>query len=250
MKTFCKAIHRLSFSSGRVLTHLWIWSLLSSMAIYEPAFAISPLDREVSLNIPMEEALIAFSRQKDVQLVLRQGGGGTAESNPVASAMSARDALKNLIRGTGCDYACDYATVGNSISVTCSESSLERAPRALEDQSNTSNLPDSSASTALPSSPQHGVKGQSGELAGVIVNSKRREEKVNEVPISISVVRGEDLDRSTLSGVTDALNTVPGVSAFANQFQASGTQLSLRENGYVLSLISSISSKARSTREK
>lgn len=56
-----------------------------------------------------------------------------------------------------------------------------------------------------------------GTLAEVIVTAQKREERLRDVPISITALAGKDLDRSTERSVADALNGVPGViSAISN----------------------------------
>src|SRR5690606_23596319 len=45
----------------------------------------------------------------------------------------------------------------------------------------------------------------------------KRAENLRDVPISISVLDGERLDRSSFDGVREVLNTVPGVSITTNQ---------------------------------
>jgi iron complex outermembrane receptor protein len=60
----------------------------------------------------------------------------------------------------------------------------------------------------------------------IVVTAQKRQELLEDVPISISVLRGEELDRSNV-GVTDWLNRVPGVMATVNA-QSGGTQLAMR----------------------
>jgi iron complex outermembrane recepter protein len=52
----------------------------------------------------------------------------------------------------------------------------------------------------------------------VVVTAQRREERLQDVPISITVLAGGDLDKSTAQGVGEMLNRVPGVT-----FTAAGT---------------------------
>jgi iron complex outermembrane recepter protein len=78
-----------------------------------------------------------------------------------------------------------------------------------------------STSQENPTSPSPG-------LQEIIVTAQKRQERLQDVPISISVLGGKDLDTSAFSGVTEALNTIPGVSANANQVQFGGTILTDR----------------------
>src|SRR5688572_19868001 len=45
----------------------------------------------------------------------------------------------------------------------------------------------------------------------IVVTAQKREERLQEVPISISLLQGDDLDRASSVGVVDALRQVPGV---------------------------------------
>src|ERR1700730_17365116 len=61
-------------------------------------------------------------------------------------------------------------------------------------------------------------KGNSGTasvttLEDVIVTAQKRDERLKDVPISISVISGADLEKSSVFSVTDALTQVPGVIA-------------------------------------
>jgi iron complex outermembrane receptor protein len=69
---------------------------------------------------------------------------------------------------------------------------------------------------------------QSSELQEILVTAQKRTERLQDVPISISVLGGNDLDKSSFDGVTEALNTVPGIAAVASQVQTAGTFLEIR----------------------
>ena len=45
----------------------------------------------------------------------------------------------------------------------------------------------------------------------IVVTAQRREERLVDVPLSISVLSGEDLDSATTPNLREALNNVPGV---------------------------------------
>jgi len=65
------------------------------------------------------------------------------------------------------------------------------------------------------------------ELEEVVVTAQRRAERLEDVPISISVVDGEKLDSSSFVGVAEALSRVPGVATMQAS-QSGGTQLAVR----------------------
>lgn len=67
----------------------------------------------------------------------------------------------------------------------------------------------------------------SPNLEEIVVTAQKRDERLQEVPISISVLGGADLDKSSDSSITDALNNVPGVATTVGA-QGGGTQLAVR----------------------
>lgn len=71
-------------------------------------------------------------------------------------------------------------------------------------------------------------KEESTKLEEIVVTAQKREERLQDVPISISVLGGEDLDRSAATGITEALNQVPGVAATEFSAQGGGTYVVIR----------------------
>jgi iron complex outermembrane recepter protein len=67
-------------------------------------------------------------------------------------------------------------------------------------------------------------------LEEVIVTAQKREERLKDVPISISVLGGNDLDRSSILSVTDALKSVPGLDMTVG-INGGGMNLSIRGVG-------------------
>src|SRR5579859_5060067 len=61
-------------------------------------------------------------------------------------------------------------------------------------------------------------------LQEIVVTAQKRQEKLQDVPISISVLGGENLDKSTFLGVSEALSSVPGVTT-TQSLQGGGTQV-------------------------
>ncbi len=70
-------------------------------------------------------------------------------------------------------------------------------------------------------------QGDDDTLSEIVVTAQKRSESVQKVPISISVLQGETLDRSTSEGVADVLNTVPGVATIES-YQGGGTLVTVR----------------------
>jgi len=83
-----------------------------------------------------------------------------------------------------------------------------------------------SADASAPSSGDTSTQAETGSQV-IVVTAQRREERLQDVPISLAVLGGEQLDVSTAQGVTEALSRVPGVSVNIAS-QSGGTQLTVR----------------------
>jgi outer membrane receptor protein involved in Fe transport len=68
-------------------------------------------------------------------------------------------------------------------------------------------------------------------LEEIVVTAQKREQRLQDVPIGITVMRGTTLDSSSAVSFLDALGSVPGVAITGTQnaaFQGGGAQLSIR----------------------
>lgn len=81
----------------------------------------------------------------------------------------------------------------------------------------------SSSSSGLPRNDSTST----ATLEEIVVTAQKRAENLQDVPISISVLSGTDLDKSTVEGISEALNQVPGI-ATTSFFLGGGTQIAVR----------------------
>jgi iron complex outermembrane receptor protein len=65
---------------------------------------------------------------------------------------------------------------------------------------------------ALAAAAAADASSESSDLDEVVVTAQKREQRAQDVPISLSVMSGADLDKSSIQSVTDALSLVPGVA--------------------------------------
>jgi outer membrane receptor protein involved in Fe transport len=206
------------------------------------------LDRAVTFNIapqPLDLALIAFSQQAHIQVIIAPDAAGTVETPALHGTVPARVALDVLLRNSGLKYA----AVGKSVSVT-------RVADSGDSPTSQSGVkPGAVADSATPTQPTHGSaaspehvadhqgpqtfesnkttdreRERGNRLEEIVVTAQKREERLKDVPISIAVLGGQDLERSSFDGVTEALNTVPGVTASPN-FATGGTFIAIRGVG-------------------
>lgn len=64
-------------------------------------------------------------------------------------------------------------------------------------------------------------------LDEIVVTAQKREQRIQDVPISLSVMGGADLDKSSIQSVSDALGMVPGVAVNVTG-QGGETKLTIR----------------------
>ena len=68
---------------------------------------------------------------------------------------------------------------------------------------------------------------EGSRLTEIVVTAQKRAENLQNVPISIAVLSGANLDRSTAEGVSEALSAVPGV-AIQQNYLGGGTVIAIR----------------------
>lgn len=176
----------------------------------------------------LASALLEFSRQADRQVVGATEALREVRTGGVTGELSIGDALGRLLQGTGLQYELvgehsiriisDASRAVNEempagteiVRLARGEGALgiDSATAAWQDAGENSNTADSRAGAG------------SGKLEEIVVTAQKREENLQEVPISISVLGGEELDRSNVKGVSEALRYVPGVSV--SEFEQGG----------------------------
>jgi len=162
------------------------------------------LDKAVRFNIEAQvvgSALIEFSKQSDIQVVISPEADSTKITGPLYGTLSARTALETLLKNTGLTYS----AVDDSVSVTplSSSKSASAAGRA-------SRL----AATNVSTGPQslNGRSNQEASIEQVVVTAQKRTEKLMDVPASITAVGGERLEWLQVNSLSDLANYVPGMS--------------------------------------
>jgi iron complex outermembrane receptor protein len=204
-------------------------------------------------NIPAQglgSALQTLAKDRNFQVVYVSEEVNSLRTKGAVGEFSSEEALKQLLSGTGMTFRyLDDKTVTIvrvSSSSPTSEGSAPVSPSTApagsppadsqkeEDKSLWNRFRvaqvDQRASASTPTV-EKGNELASGDkrvlLEEVLVTAQKREERLKDVPISISVLGGQDLDKSTFQGVTDALNTVPGVAA-TTSLLSGGTEIVMR----------------------
>jgi iron complex outermembrane recepter protein len=184
------------------------------------------LDKKVDFNIPAQElsnALIQFSKQAGLQVVLADEVVGQA-TRGVSGQHAIKQALNQLLAPAGLNYRIagestisvakfDDSTKTTQDSRDGSQNQLRVAQSGAGDSKSTGQSHAGAQGSEKPeSTPSPNMDHSSGErLEEVVVTAQKRAERLQDVPISISVLSGTHLDRSA-EDVTAVLRQVPGVT--------------------------------------
>ena len=186
------------------------------------SFAADAMSQSVDFDIPaqaMEPALHEWSRQSNVQVMVASDEVTGQRTNGVKGRLTAAGALARLLQQT----KLTYEMVGNNtvavkrvaaVTPTGSKGAMQEQTRSQQErQDGTARDPDRHT--------------QRGALEEVVVTAQKRQEQLQDVPISISVLSGKELDTSTVQGLDEVLSRVPGIS-INEMFIGGGVQVPVR----------------------
>jgi len=201
--------------------------MLGLAGINGRAVAADILDRPVTLNIspntPLDEALLALGAQLGVSLMVNTPTVEHQMTHGVRGTLRAGAALTALLRGTGLVYSAEDGRI-----LIVPASVLVRSSQRVD-------LPEAN--------PPPQAQASQPALEEVVVTAEKREERLENVPISISVLSGGELDKATVQGVSEALNAVPGV-ATTETYLGGGTNIEIRGVGAAFPLFTGPSAVA------
>jgi iron complex outermembrane recepter protein len=197
-------------------THGAIASEVANKLSQEADFDIAPQ--------ALDAALLEFGKQADLQLMFAASDFGGKKTSGVQGRMSVEQALSALLRDSGLVYQ----EMGDKTVTVKPARGVAREGAAdgvrLVRAETATGAADAGQENAGADDSQESA---SENLEEIVVTAQKRLERLQDVPISISVLRGEDLDRSTSKGLSELLNRVPGVSATGFS-QPGVTQLAVR----------------------
>ena len=197
-----------------------------------PAIPGASLDHQITMDIsnntPLDEALATWGTSIGMAVVIdADATEKRVVGNGLHGTISARAALQLLLKKSGLSYAVQGDTVYVVPKVTASQSQATGALRlASADVMNfgtDSTFEASSAALDDAQTDHDSLK----DLEEVVVTAQKREEKLQDVPIAISVMSGTELENSTYMDTRDALATIPGLATIQDA-ESGGTLLSLR----------------------
>ena len=158
-------------------------AMFESPALLAQTFEPKALAADIPAQ-PLAQALTAFGRQTGLQLLYVSGDVRAQRSHAVSAGLGAHEALTRMLEGTGLKV--EYLTP-RSIRILVAEVAPPREPT---------------------------TKISSGdELPDVIVTANRREEDLQNVPMTIQVLTGETLAELNATTFDDFVKYLPGVTA-------------------------------------
>jgi iron complex outermembrane recepter protein len=149
---------------------------------YEPKALTADIPAE-----PLAQALAAFARQTGLQFVYVSDVVRNQRSHAVSAGLGATEALARVLEGTGLKF--EYLTP-RSIQILIAEIGPSRDTAAK-----------------IPAG---------DELQEVIVTANRREEKLQDVPITVQVLSGEELRELNLNTFDDVIKYTANITYSGN----------------------------------
>jgi len=157
-------------------------ALLDAQAAIAETVAPSTLPAEIPAQ-PLAQALAAFAKQTELQLVYVSEIVANHRSHAVPAGLPAGEALTLLLQGTGLRF--EYLT-----------------PETIR---------------ILAATPSGAVPAQIPEkLPDVIITANRREEDLQDVPITVQSISGEELKQLGVTSFNDLLQYTPNVTFSGN----------------------------------
>jgi iron complex outermembrane receptor protein len=168
-------------------------------------------EKPFQISLPagnLADALDKLGDQSGLQIMYEPALASGIRVAAVNGTLTVRDALTQLLAQTGLQ-----ADRVNDKTVVLKRAGAKKEPVKMEqDEPSTANRPSQEPSE---------------KLEEIVVTAQKREERLKDVPISVSVLGGADLDKSTAEGITESLNSVPGVMA-QQSYIGGGTQVTVR----------------------
>lgn len=175
---------------------------------------------------PLQTVLRQFSQQTGmgVSFLPRSGNPSEVLVGPLKGDYTVESALDEIVANNRLTYA---RVNEHTIAMMGNDDVPKRVAQRAAARPQILRVSTSPESGSDPGSGPASAKNVEKDVEEVIVTAQKRQERLQDVPISISVLGGVDLDRSSVEGITQALNRVPGVAAMVGS-QGGNTKLSVR----------------------
>ncbi len=208
---------------------------LARIAIADQISASSRQSTHIDAQ-PLGPALQQFAKQRGIQLVYRSDVVKDRKTAGADGDLTVEEALKSLLNGTGLTY---QFLEDNGIMIlkvgTHGSGSVSRAPIAVASDASEGATASPSAQTESRSSTTAGLvqAADRDSVSEVLVTANKREERILDVPASVTALTGATLAETMSVRLEDYQSRVPGLRISDLNFENSGTNLSIRGIGIV-----------------
>jgi iron complex outermembrane receptor protein len=212
--------------------------MFASLSVAQHAAAAIRKETHISAQ-PLGSALEAFARDRNLQLIYATDEVGSLRSDGAAGNLSMGEALKRLLKGTGLsyefldDHTVTVQPVGSGagarlalpssqvLSASAHSDSLWDRFRVAEADQGGQTVAVSSGGGSASSAD---VSKSDDRLSEIIVTAQKRSERLQDVPVSVSVLNPQDLELNGQKSLIDYFADVPGLSISHNAYWG-GTNL-------------------------
>jgi len=185
-------------------------STLATLLLCNLAVADEPDSGRVVFNIPQQplsEALAQWSRQSGLQVLRRDSDTSGAEitSSSVTGEYSPAEALSKMLARTGLKYEfVNDRTVRISVAVEGSQSAVNAREGEKSDSFRLAQADQTVSGGAAAV--------EKSQLEEVLVTAQKREERLSDVPVSVSVIDTQALTENNQVLLRDLSGAVPGLT--------------------------------------
>ena len=194
-------------------------------------------------HIPAEglgPALTKLAKEFDFQVLYRTEIVSDLKSPGAVGTLTSDEALGKVLTGTGLTYKYlddKTVTIVPVSTADLGQSTSQQTPGSSNDASASKEVGKKASQdfrvaqvdqgTSSSATSVGGQTSSSTGLSEIVVTAQKRPERLQDVPISISVLSGVDLDKSSFQGASEALSTLPGVST-TTTLESGATLISMR----------------------
>jgi len=170
------------------------WAWCNAVCFAQTAASQAVFSKEIEAQ-PLAQALDLWARQTGLQVIYGTEMTAGKTSPGARAGLSAKEALQEIVRGSGLTV-----TWLNDHTATLSAG-----------HGATSLVPTGAASTAEP-----GGAAGAGLLEEVIVSAQKRSERLQDVPVPVSVLNSDELTDNSQLLLRDYYSSVPGLNVAPN----------------------------------
>lgn len=203
---------------ARVVLRTALGTALSSLLVLPLAARGVDLNKKIAFDIPAQDlsaALIKFSRQARLQVIVSDDLTGQT-TRGVSGEKAIDQALNQLLEPAGLHYrvAGETAiTVGGASDAEthASRAAPESSPIRIAQAEPTPSDERSASAGSRAALPPGAAEANTGGLEEVVVTAQLREQRVLDVPISMTVTSGEQLREANIGNLLDLSSRLPSI---------------------------------------